>query len=742
MDFFVSSGIYSFIANLAIGIFVFSQNPKRSTNILFALFSLTVSGWSVGSFLENVIPDKGIALWALRCNYLFGVWLPAVYVHFVYALMGERSRWQQLKLKCGYVASTLLSIIVFTPWFIPRLRTISTIGFYITDPGPLYYVFFGFFAMGMTEVLYHNFIGIWRNIGRRRTQFVYMGIANAIAVFGGFEYFSRVFGFFKSPPLDDYILVVYFLVVAYAIARYHLMDIRVVLTRTTIFVLLYGIVIGLPVSLAVWGGTWLSNRFGIRWWLIPSALYAILSTVGPFLYLVLQRKAEEGLLREQRRYQQTLLQASGGMTLIKDLDRLLSLTVHLLTRTIGMTHASIYLYNKEHHLYECRAKRGRTFLSSTGNFEDRSALVQELRNKRQPVVAEELLFKGAHDRGSSLNAVRSEMERLKAAVVIPSFVGDALLGFLAFGDKKSGETYTQDDLNTLSTLANQAALAVENCNFIDQVKITEAQLFQAAKMADLGTMASGMSHQISNRLHVITLRADAGIRGSLTKIRDAVANGRVEEILPVCHHLEETLHTISDSAKRGGEIVERVLDFSRLSEGFGPVAISEALEQCVRLWECKRDLTEFHFEREISPNLPLIRGSFSQIEEILFNLLDNAFDAIRLKEEARASGKLPGPEGTESKTVKVTAREVERGGENYVEVEVRDTGIGMTPETLRKLFVPFFTTKGGSVKGTGLGLYVVKQMVQAHRGEIALDSRYGTGTTFRVRFPLHEEKPL
>ena len=235
MSFYVVSGLYSFLANLAIGLFVFFKNPRNSVNVLFALFSLMVSGWSVGTFLENVTADKQTALWVLRANYVFAVWLPSIYVHFVYAWTGTATKVDRIKLKAGYLASILFTPFVFSPWFIPRLQLIAHDKFFISFPGPLYYLFFLFFSAGMCEVLAHTIFRLNQYSGNQRTQIKYLTLANAIAIFAGFEYFSRVFGLLKSPPLDDYILVIYLLVLAYAIVRHQLLDIQVIIKRTFIF---------------------------------------------------------------------------------------------------------------------------------------------------------------------------------------------------------------------------------------------------------------------------------------------------------------------------------------------------------------------------------------------------------------------------------------------------------------------------------------------------------------------------
>ena len=226
MDLFVWSGLFSLIANLGIGIFVYTRNPHERKNQLFCLFSFAVGGWSVGSFLVNIIPDKSQALWILRFNYFFGVWTPALYVHLIHSLGQSDTSVKKKKRNLFYLISILLSPIVFIPFFIPSLRIIRNTTFFITQPGPFYYIFFGYFSLAMFEVIFQIFQALKTKVGLEFRQFKFVFVANLLAVMAGFEYFLRVFGFFSRPPVDDYILILYVLVLAYGITRHRLFDVE------------------------------------------------------------------------------------------------------------------------------------------------------------------------------------------------------------------------------------------------------------------------------------------------------------------------------------------------------------------------------------------------------------------------------------------------------------------------------------------------------------------------------------
>ena len=569
-----------------------------------------------------------------------------------------------------------------------------------------------------------------------RNQMRYILIATAIGWVGGATNYILWYGI-PIPPIGNILVSAYVGIAAYVIIKYRLMDVRLAVTRTGIFVLIYCVVIGIPAFLIFQMRDLLERQLGVNWWLLPAGSFSLLSFIGPFIYMTVQRRAEAVLSREQKSYQQTLLQASRGMTLIKDLNHLLNLIVRILTKTIRITHARIFLWDNGGKQFICKASRGDHRKQGSDVISETAALIQCLRETQEPLVLEEIRAQGPASLRLFDEVIR-EMEKLDAAVVVPSFVQDRLLGFVVLGDKKSKRFYTESDLDTLSTLANQAALAIENCIFLTEFEQQQAHFFQAAKMADLGTMAAGIAHQVNNRFAVIKLGVEAA---RMTEIKNLAAyhkeNGTDKERLMV-ETLTRMCERVMKSSDHGSEIVKRLLSFSRLSEGFQPVLIRELASTCIRLWECKRTLSEIDFREEIPDGLVKVHGNFSELEEILFNLLDNAFDAIRMREEAWKLGTLEKPTNPEKGRIALSAREAYRNKKRCVELVVTDNGIGMSVEDKQKIFVPFFTTKGAD-KGTGLGLYVIRKMVEAHRGDIELESERGQGTTFRIFIPAVAE---
>jgi two-component system NtrC family sensor kinase len=225
----------------------------------------------------------------------------------------------------------------------------------------------------------------------------------------------------------------------------------------------------------------------------------------------------------------------------------------------------------------------------------------------------------------------------------------------------------------------------------------EEQLQHTEKMASVGLLAAGVAHEVNTPL--------AGITSYTQLLR-----GQLEETDPS----QQVLEKIEKQSFRAAKIINGLLNFSR-SGGteFEQVDVNKALVDVLSLLEHQLDGSKIRVRKELAAELPPIRGNTSRIQQVFFNLILNARDAM--------------PRG--GWLTITTSHETDS-----VAIELRDTGHGIRREDLRRIYDPFFTTKGIG-KGTGLGLSVSYGIVQEHGGAIFVDSAPGQGTCFRVAFP-------
>lgn len=249
------------------------------------------------------------------------------------------------------------------------------------------------------------------------------------------------------------------------------------------------------------------------------------------------------------------------------------------------------------------------------------------------------------------------------------------------------------------------------CQDITDLRQAQDESFARQKLESVGTLANGIAHDFNNLLGGVLVQAELAL--------SELAAGTDPE---------EELRAIREVAMRGSEIVRQLMVYAgKENESLAPVDVSEVVEE---IRELLKVTVSKHatIETDLGRDLPVIRANPAQISQLVMNLVTNASEAI---------GNRPGKIGVTTRLV--TSPQLARleglGGGDYLQLEVSDTGCGMSPETLARVFDPFFSTKAG---GRGLGLAFVHGMVRGLGGAIHLTSEPGRGTTVQVWFPCAE----
>ncbi len=242
---------------------------------------------------------------------------------------------------------------------------------------------------------------------------------------------------------------------------------------------------------------------------------------------------------------------------------------------------------------------------------------------------------------------------------------------------------------------------------LKKLQTTQDSLIQVEKLTSLGQMAASIAHEINNPL--------AGVLVYDQLLTKKISTGKATKELSL-----EYLAKMESELLRTTRMVRNLLDFARQSAPrVSEIDINEIMQRGLELGDHSAVLQNVTVVKQLAPNLPQPMADADQIQQVCTNLIMNAIQAM--------------PQGG-TLTVRTSADAA------YLKVEVQDTGVGIPPENMRKLFTPFFTTKR-EVKGVGLGLAVSYGIIQRHQGRIEVDSQAGRGSTFTVYLPLkHDEK--
>lgn len=292
--------------------------------------------------------------------------------------------------------------------------------------------------------------------------------------------------------------------------------------------------------------------------------------------------------------------------------------------------------------------------------------------------------------------------KTEAELKVPISIDDRQIGVLLLGRKKSDEVYTHDDMLILQSLSSTLAIAISNANLVDELTKAQVKMAEKDKLATVGTLAAGMAHEIRNPITTIRVFSEY----VPDKLNDEVFTNKYK-------------NTIAKEVDKIDHIIQTLIDFSGEDEiqQTSGVSVHEAVEELLSIISQNKDvLGRVKFVNNISPDLAKIKVNKEELDEIILNLTQNATHAI-----------------SEKGTITFSAEEKDE----KVSIEIADTGSGISEETLVHIFDPFFTTKS---KGFGLGLFVVKELVQRNKGEISVESKAGKGTKFKIGFNVHDHK--
>ncbi|MFQ6109966.1 MAG: ATP-binding protein, partial [Candidatus Aminicenantales bacterium] len=254
---------------------------------------------------------------------------------------------------------------------------------------------------------------------------------------------------------------------------------------------------------------------------------------------------------------------------------------------------------------------------------------------------------------------------------------------------------TKDEINILANKFNEMALRLQKAH--DDLKQAQMSLLRAEKLASIGTLASGIAHEINSPL--------AGLKNCLVRIKKN----------PQETQINRYFNLMMNAIQKVEKVIIGLLNFSRREDFiFKPFDLHQSIERALSLVEYKLERSGIEVKKSYDGKLNECYGDGLKIEQVIVNLVLNAIDAM--------------PEGGK---LFISSR----ASDSKVSLEIRDTGVGIAPDNLGKIFDPFFTTKEPG-KGTGLGLSVSYNIIKEHGGDISVDSMRNKGTRFIIILPL------
>jgi signal transduction histidine kinase len=729
MTFYAVAALINAITSFILGSFMFFKNRKNTTSNTFILLSAAVCFWSLFYFLWQTCANYELALFYTRMLSIGSILIPIFYLHWVLSFLELKDIKTKVVLYTGYVITFIFLLFSFSPIFIKDVGNILSFSFW-PKAGFLYTIYLIVSYLGLVGYgLFQLFKNYSESNSLKQYQIKYIIWGTAIGFLGGATNFFLWYEI-EILPVGNIFTSLYVFILFYAMVKYRLMDIRIVIQKIFIYFV---------VALFVYVFFYLlinfyNYTFGGVFTGVSYAFGIIVAPIFAYLFYVVDRGvrvfASKYLFVSLYNYQETINKLTDDLNKYIDLDKIIKLIIDTIKNTMKLDRAGILLVNTDVKPIKYEIAKVVGFDENNGiSLVQDNFLTKYLTKTQKPLVGDELvMLSNEADKATERNLLRlhCHMVKIEAALCLPLMANKKLIGIIVLGSKLSGDAYTSEDLKLLDVLSKQAGIAIENARQYKQIqefgKTLETKVEEQTKdieeknayLQELLNMKSDflrvVNHQLNTPLSIM--------RGYFSMMKDG--DYPPEKALPVIETgLDRIINTVSsfwDAYKIEGE---------KMKMEPQKVNIASLVEKMIKE---KKDLPVVK-ERELkleikkpSFDVPDVWCDLQKISHVISNLLDNAANYT-------AKGKI---------TVYYELIK------DFLKVNVEDTGAGISEEYKKKIFQKFSrgnTTVGMNPNGSGLGLYIAKKIVEGNGGDMSFYSEgENKGTTFSFTVPVYAEQ--
>ena len=705
MDVQAVSALLAALLILAIGVSVLLRSRSDRMYTSFAVMTFVISAWHLCSFIDATTASpvmRWLSLWAAAT-------IPPTAIRFFRIFLAQPSIGGPKRGPRVTLAWTVLAYaaLVTSAIYVPKRPIHESIYFQV--PFGLY-VFGGLYRCVWD--LWAQYRATTKRVERTRVGYLALGgfVATTLTLTDVLPRFGVAW-----PAIGNVLGILYLYFLSQTLFRYRLIDLNELVGKMAVLGTLVVLLTAVYSFVPYWIGT------------ASQGLYLVNALVAAFVILILfepvRNWLENGinrwLLRQRTELRGRLEAVRKELPGVVDVADMVSRIITALEESRRVTDASVYLLDSDGAGFDRAGFLGKPppeRLDANGE----RALLDRVRTGYLDLdlLARELDELGpAPDieaKRTALVALRSRVEEIQASLIFPLFgsaeteQGPWLLGLFCVRDDRTDSAFDPDDLDVFRQLAIGAARVIESSQAYERVK-------ERDRLAALGEMAAGLAHEIRNPL--------GAIKGAAQLL--VTSDNNNSQATPA--ELAEFLNIIIEEANRLNNVVTRFLDYARAErpgrEGADKVDLNNVVRKTVQLLQ-QETPKNLELRVRTDEQLPLVAGDPESLLQVFLNLGQNALHAM--------------PDGGTLEILTTRRRRSRLGYGQFCEVRFRDTGVGIPRDRLKKLFIPFYTTKQ---KGTGLGLAISHRIINQHGGTIEVRSTIGQGSTFSVFLPAAEPVP-
>ena len=705
--------IISAMGTLGLGFFVYTRDKKKELYRTFLFLCLILTVWNINILGLIIAPNEHFAWYWAKIFAIGLVLIPPGVLRLILAFTEYKGKFERQMLYVSYGVALLFSILNLSGLFVNEFFKVGNKYF------PRAGLMFQLYILNFVLFIGYALLLVFRKYretasGIKRNQIGYFLVAGLLTVLVGSTNFLPSLGI-KIYPIGNMATIILTGIFGYAIVKHRLMDIEVVIRKSVVYAALTASITAIYVIIVgVFHGVFGITRFAQGSLLVNALAAMIIALSFQPLRNRIQRTVDKLFFKDKYDYHKTLKDLSGAVTSIFSLDKLLNLIVNKVTEVMHIDRGCLMLWDKQAEKFRIKVGKGlRKKVFDKICFTRGDFLVEWLEREKRIFSREEIEIFLSRKESSGMDSKRQKefndtLDKLKevgAALCIPLMVKGRLIAIFSLDNKMSGDKFTSEDLELLSTVANQAAIAIENAKLYQEMREMEKNLHRADKLTALGTLASSIAHEIRNPLVSIK---------TFTQLAPRKFNSQ--------DFLDKFQTIVPEELERMETILNQLLSFGRPSQPeFYPISVEEVIDSILTLMNTELSKSNIEVIKLYGKNVPQIMADGEQLKQVFMNIVLNAIQAM--------------PEGGDLRIITGLEQEfIDSDTSVFVAIKFEDTGCGIPQENLNDLFNPFFTTKNG---GSGLGLSISHRIIKEHSGHINVESKEGEGTTFTVKLPLN-----
>jgi len=665
--------LFAAMTGFVFSFIVFLYGKEKYTKNSLAIYNLLFALWCLCQFLGEISYSKSIVLFWTRVNLLFAVLIPYSYLIFVYSFSKSL---QHKKFQLFLFGVLTLFLLVFLPtrFFVNDLYSTSFYRYY--PKGGIVYILYLFIFIIQVLTGFFELLKQWAaSTASRKNQFAYITLASIIGFGGGILWFLPAFGV-DIYPFGILITPFYLIVGAYAVVKHRLLDIKIVIGKGIV----YSIIIALFTAFYIVLTATLIKIFQVDYGFAAATIVLLFfSLFFDYLRRNIQHIIDKILFGRSYDYSSVIKELSYAMASSLTLQQIGVLSTKNISEILDISKAALYIYDEQNDRF--------SLFNKFGEFVE---LSQTLSKKAFRVALNNLVFlEDVADDGLS-----DFMRKNNFILCLPILQKNDLKGLIFLGDKNKRSSWRKEDFDLLETFAVNLYNALNNILLSEKIMNDQFEMFRDEKKSAISIMAGEIAHEIKNPLTSIR-----GLMQIFPQKKDDTS------------FLDDFMEIMPRQIDKISIAVNRLINFERKNfwanqkDRNNLIDVFEVINEVLIVFipQINAQSIKCTIEKKYPLKIHFVKEDF---ERVIFNLVINAIQAM--------------PNGG------ILSFEIDKN-----KLKITDSGFGIEPNYIEKIFEPFFTLKSD---GAGLGLAIVKKILEDNKVKISVNSKVGQGTTFELDF--------